>query len=42
MIQQFKEAVMIGFIVGVFIGAFIGCFIMGLICAAKDFYDEDF
>ena len=33
---------MIGFIVGVFIGAFIGCFIMGLICAAKDFYDEDF
>ena len=32
---------MIGFIVGVFIGAFIGCFIMGLICAAKDFYDND-
>lgn len=33
---------MIGFIVGVFVGAFIGVFIMGLICAAKDFYDGDF
>jgi hypothetical protein len=32
---------MIGFLVGVFVGAFIGCFIMGLICAGRDFYDND-
>ena len=32
---------MIGFIVGLFVGAFVGCFIMGLLCAGRDFYDND-
>ena len=34
--------VWLAFGVGLFLGAFLGCFVMGLICAAKDFYDEDF
>ena len=32
---------MIGFIVGVFVGIFVGLFIMGLLCAGRDFYDND-
>ena len=32
---------MIGFIVGVFVGVFVGLFIMGLLCAGRDFYDND-
>ena len=34
--------VWLAFGVGLFLGVFIGFFIMALICAAKDFYDEDF
>jgi hypothetical protein len=31
----------LAFAVGLFLGAFLGLFIMGLLCAGRDFYDND-
>ena len=32
---------MLGFICGLIVGAAVGALILGLVCAGKDFYDND-
>ena len=40
--NNFKEAVMwIAFFVGLFLGAMVGATVMALVCASRDFYDQD-
>lgn len=42
MYPTFKEDVMwIAFFVGLFLGAMVGATVMALVCASRDFYDQD-